>query len=152
MSHVHNANKLDHINEKLSKYISMFNTLLYDTTEMMYNMYKSDFKVKIYSSIVKSTIKNKPVHPISEFTKHMYDPKNDKIREKIYEGNEDFFMNDNNFDKNDDIMKLFQFRNYWKDFDDNMKSYMKNVIITMCEISKEYLITVDNGNKIKKNL
>jgi hypothetical protein len=141
---------MKNINKNLQTCIDMFNTLIDNIGTLLAGDFPNDQTICTYSSIVSNIVKTKPLEPISLFIMNVY--KNDKYREYIMQGNDNFFLNNDHKDvtNNDEntVQKMFQFKTCWTKLSHDNKDYIKNVMKTLIQVSTQYIIEKDNGNMI----
>lgn len=138
---------LSNINIKIQKCIEMFNLLIQDISLLLSREFPRDLILKTYSGIVKNIISNNPLKPISSFILNIYS--NDKYRSCILKGDDEFFLNNSYVNNDGDkIRMMFQFKSCWKKLGTSDKDYIKNAMKTLVDISGQYVIERDDGNKI----
>lgn len=132
---------------------SKFNTIMLGMIEFISEYYQQSHFNEM-KDIAKSFVKKKPEEPIAYFLYHIY--KNDEYRTNILEENDSFFlgkfeeMNDiNNLDTEEVkeintnyMVKLFEFKELWKEMDIMSQMYVKRSMKGLVQISQKYVLTL----------
>lgn len=138
------------INSRLELCINMFNTVIKDICKSVSNALPNDPTITTYNEVITEIITEKPLEPISLFILYVY--KDQEYREAILAGKESFFIDgDHNKMTQGDrtkVAQMFQFKNSWKNFDEDQKDYIKNATKMLVQIAEKYIIEKDDGNKI----
>jgi hypothetical protein len=140
-------NDLDHDNNKSN---SVSNNLVIKFNYVIMSMithiidYYSDPNTEKLKFILEQIIKKMPDEPISYFLIHVY--KNDVYRRNILEQNDSFFI-DENFEKytknsKEKVSKLFEFKDLWKQIDDDTKLFIKKSMVALVKISQKYILSL----------
>lgn len=141
------------INNQMKMCLNFFNVLISDINNRILEDFPNDVELKFYSKICSQIINNKPLEPISKFILTIYS--NSVFRSKILDGDDSFFMNedfDNLSKDKDDIKIMFKIKSHWKELPKESQTYIKNAMVTLLEITKQYISLKDDGNKCSKML
>jgi hypothetical protein len=89
-------------------------------------------------------IEKTPKEPISCFLMNIY--KNDQYRTNILKQNDDFFLEED-YDEltegdNEKTSKLFEFKDLWKQIDNDTKNYIKKSMMTLVKICQKYVLSI----------
>lgn len=142
--------QIKELSENKSRIQSGFNTLLLGMVNHIALKY-TNTTVSKYHATIKQFFEDKPAEPLSLFIVHVYD--NDEYRNKIKEGDEDFFMNQSISSENTDITsKIFEFKEYWKTFDSDTKKHIKKVMNSLVQRAETYICLLSDLSKLKKML
>lgn len=133
------------IQNKLNKCANMFNTIIVDVGELIKKEFPNQF-TEMYVSFLKSIAQEKPFEPISIFIKYVY--MNDKYKKCLYDGDENFFLNFNDeysFSEGESTLDqcvdmIFKFRNEWTRLSNDHKTYIKQCMKTLIDITDKYVI------------
>ena len=126
--------------EETEDLIGMFNTVLLNITSILEKEYKNDIKINIYTAYMKNIINNKHKEPISVFLVKVYSI--DKYRTNILKKNDNFFLDEDNHKdhlSSNNISKMFLFKDYWTELNNNVKIFIKNSFVTMVKICEKYI-------------
>ena len=133
-----NSNSRDELLDKFNKIILSLINILSSSADI------ADMqKMKL---IIEHLIYNEKEKPLLCFIKLIY--QNDIYRYHILEGNDSFFLG-NDFEeyiKNDEkkeskIMKIFEFKQIWKDLDDSTKNTIKRSMVGLVKICQTYILS-----------
>jgi hypothetical protein len=106
--------------------------------------YYSDSSMAGMELILSDIIDKMPQEPISVFLINIY--KNDEYRLNILKENDKFFMEESydDFTGGDDerTTKLFQFKNLWKQIDQETKDFIKKSMMTLVKICQKYILNL----------
>lgn len=139
-----------HLTNNLDKYATMFNTIMSNMANTISKNFPDDGTLDIYANVINKIIASTPFEPISLFLLYVY--RNDEYRHNILEGNDNFFLtNTHTHITNDDqekINMMFQFKKCWIYMDEQMKKYTRSCMITMVNISEQYIKCKININDL----
>jgi hypothetical protein len=150
------------INKQKSKTISKKNTNLMESKDIIlkdlifkFNMvimgmirhittYHTESSMAGMELILSDIIEKMPQEPISVFLINIY--KNDEYRLNILKENDKFFMEESydDFTGGDDerTTKLFEFKNLWKQIDQETKDFIKKSMMTLVKICQKYILSL----------
>jgi len=142
-----NNSKKESLQKKL---VDKFNAVLNLLLNHVMKYHHSDDLEQV-RSLIDQYIVQYPEEPISNFLVHIY--RNDAYRECILNGNEDFFMRNENIDdhpssifsylnKEQYIQKLFEFKDIWGTLDCPTKEFIKKSMLCLVKISEKYILSI----------
>lgn len=134
------------MNKNLESCIDMFNNLIIGIGNIIKLECSTNYVINIYSCYIENIIKKDPIEPISKFIINIYS--NDLYRQYIIEENEKFFITSKNIVNDEDAEKILHIRSCWKKLSQSAKTYIKNALKTMIDITDLYIIKKDDGNTI----
>lgn len=150
--------KESELTKEINEYIEMFNSICKQIGSHLLshisknkdtNVYKN---IHIYNEVVCNIIKEKPNEAISLFVMKAY--ADDKYRESILSGDENFFMK-NDHDKlaggdpdGSDI--ITQVKNCWSQLNSESKHFVKEAFKTMINVCEIYIEKKDDLYQLKK--
>ena len=106
--------------------------------------YYNDSSMSTLRTVLTDIIDKSPKEPISYFLLNIY--KNDEYRINILNQNDNFFMNQeyDEFTDGDDekTAKLFEFKDLWKQIDDDTKNFIKKSMMAMVRICQKYILNL----------
>lgn len=104
--------------------------------------YYDDLNITKMKICVDEILKNSPKEPISYFLLHVYT--HDKYRKNILLQNDKFFIDQKYEDitngEENKMAQLFEFKNLWKQIDDDTKKYIKKSMMALVKISQKYVL------------
>ena len=105
--------------------------------------------------MIHDLIKKKPEEPIAYFTKFVY--RDDEYREKLLDGDEDFFMEHSWDDipnmEEQIIKKIFDFKELWVELNKEDKNTIKGIMKGFIVLCEKYIFALDDEmqkNKFRK--
>lgn len=138
------------INNKMKKCIESFNNVSLELSNTMIKLLPDDKDTMYANKLLTELIKFKPTEPISLFIEKVYS--NDEYRRSIKIGDDLFFLEKSHDDitngNTDKINKLFKFKEYWNDFDIDVKNIIKNMMKVLVNLTAKYIEEMDNGNTV----
>jgi len=138
---------MSHI-ERKNEIIKSFNNLILMMINHIANRYEKSY-FAMYHNTIKMFINDRPSEPISQFIVHIYS--NDDYRRQIKEENDLFFLgqNYNHITSGDKykISKMFEFKDLWKEMDNNMKGLVKSVMKLLINQAEMYIDVLSTINK-----
>ena len=106
--------------------------------------YYGDSSISGMEMILTDIIEKNPDELISFFLMNIY--KNDNYRTNILKQNDDFFMEEDydHFTKQDNTKtkKLFEFKDLWKQIDDDTKTFIKKSMMALVKICQKYVLNL----------
>ena len=103
--------------------------------------YHNDATMSTLRLVLDQIISNTPDEPISFFLLHVYS--NDAYRQNIIAMNDEFFMKEEyNGLKQEDVGKLFEFKNLWTQIDQDTKNFIKKSMHALVKISQQYVLSL----------
>ena len=139
-------NKIDAITSKdiiLKDLIFKFNMVIMSMIQHI-TTYHSDSSMAGMELILSDIIDKMPQEPISVFLINIY--KNDNYRLNILKENDKFFMEEtyDDFTGGDDerTTKLFEFKNLWKQIDQETKDFIKKSMMILVKICQKYILNL----------
>lgn len=106
--------------------------------------YYGDSSMSGMEMILTDIIEKSPDEPISCFLMNIY--KNDRYRVNILKQNDKFFMDEDydDFTGGDDerTTKLFEFKDLWKQIDDDTKNFIKKSMMALVKICQKYILSM----------
>ena len=125
--------------KKINKCVLAFNTIIEKISNILLNEFPRNNEIVLYNSLSTEIIKQNKTELISVFLKNIYS--NDKYRESIISGNDDFFLN-NQYDDIPDknaYVTIFQFKSCWNNMNDDLKKYIIESLKSLINISEKYI-------------
>ena len=124
-------------NEKIKKYVNMFNTVLNNINETILLNIENNIVIQSYVGTIKNIIRDSPDELIFIFIKNIYS--NQEYKQNILSGDDKFFINNSyeNVTNDDNMIKLF--KSCWIILSDESKIYIKNAMKTLINISSKYI-------------
>ena len=91
-----------------------------------------------YRTTITDFIESRNEDTLRYFLKYVY--LNNEYRDKIRNGDEQFFMN-NSFNNLDNMItkRIFAFKEIWSTADNNTKTFIKKIMLSMIELCDEYI-------------
>jgi len=141
MTRIELSNNKTRFTNKIQMCIDMFNTLIKDLSDTISKDFPNDHTLGTYKGVMENIITSKPLEPISLFLMHIY--KNKEYRDNIMEKNDKFFINNDHSKITDGdqqkVSMMFQFKHCWKYMSDPLKDYVKSSLITLINITEQYV-------------
>lgn len=134
--------------ERKNEIIKSFNNLILMMINHIANRYEKSY-FAMYHNTIKMFINDRPSEPISQFIVYVYS--NDDYRRRIKEENDSFFLGQNynhitSGDKHK-ISKMFEFKDLWKEMDNNMRGLVKSVMKLLINQAEMYIDVLSTINK-----
>lgn len=153
---------INNSNKTLEQLIDTFNNLTVEISKLMMVELPTNEDVISANDKIKKLIFINKVEPISMFIKNVYS--DDECRISLKDGKDDFFINASTKDilkKNNEkklfsneiiVEKFFEFKNHWKNLNDETKHTIKQIMSTLIDITEKYIEIKDDTNDIAKIL
>ena len=141
---------LTSLTEKNDRYANMFNNVCDKISTHLVNEFPENRNFNIYGSVIRDIVAKKPREPISIFIENVYD--NDKYRQSIIKGDENFFKKSNHEQLTKDTESLnamFQFKECWDMMTTESHAFIKKMMKMLIDICDKYVDTACNANIIK---
>lgn len=123
--------------EKINILVKNFNSYCVTLTAFVASITSND-NVKMYSSEVTKLERKQSNVIIDTFVLNGL-----KYEEQILEGNDSFFLGESfkeiTNEDNNMIMQLFEFKNIWKQLNDQNRDQIKKYLKILCQIARIYL-------------
>jgi hypothetical protein len=122
-----------------------FNTVVMGIVRHLSEYYNEVAGLGGMDLILSAIIHDAPEEPIAYFIMNVY--KNDEYRTNILKQNDVFFVN-HHYDEHlkdcdkDQIARLFEFKELWKQIDTDTKKYIKKAMLALVKISQKYILSI----------
>lgn len=144
---------LIYVNEKVKKYVNMFNELMIQVLDLLINEFPNNPKFRIYKTIIQNYLKqNGECQPLSLFIFNVY--VNEEYKDAILRGDDSIFLKTDYTDGyEDDELRLdiiSELKKCWLNMTKSSKEYVIDVFKTLIEICAEYIIDSNNRTRLLK--
>ena len=124
-----------------------FNKIILNMCDHMAKKYPTTY-FGIYHETAVKFITERSSEPIAYFIKYIYS--NDEYREKILAQDESYFMNQSYDYVKQDVVKIFEIKEFWTTLDDTTKKLIKLTFKHLADRTKLYIDVLSDINKYKK--
>ncbi len=143
-------------NKNLEQIIQIFNGLMVEVGKLIARELPLNEDIKTLNKGLTTIIKINYAEPICMFIKNIYI--HPEYVNSLKKGRDDFFIGASKDilkkhsnvigDNEDNIKKFFEFKTYWGRLNDNVKNKIKEIMMTIIDLTEKYIEVKDDSNDV----